>query len=205
MKTLAKVALITFAALSLLGCGNPFREDELQVRWEGSTDYNMLKQARGDLELAVALKAKKLNVTITSGGGPVLTSLEIARLVRDTSEKTGLVVEIHATALCASGCTFVLASGTPGHRYISQWALFVVHSMQMSAGFMEAPTCVSYITDPKTQDDKATDVVLRLMRDSYTRYTKADPDTVEKWITCGNEQVGRGDLALRMGFVDQVE
>lgn len=173
------------------------------VRWEGPTDADMLKQARDDVAETLSSKATTLKVTINSGGGPIFTSLAIARLVRDASDK-GLVVEMHAEGLCASGCTFVLAAGTPGHRYIDSMTLFLVHSMQ-KLGDDDEPTCVSYVPDPTTQGAKADDVLLHIMRDTYARYTKASPDTIEKWITCGNEQVGRGDLALQMGFVDAVE
>ena len=57
------------------------------VRWEGVTDLDMLKQVRADLDAAVKDRVKTLRVTLTSPGGPVITSLEIARLVRDASDK----------------------------------------------------------------------------------------------------------------------
>ena len=173
------------------------------VRWEGSTDLDMLKQVRADLDAAAKAKVKTLRVYITSPGGPVITSLEIARLIRDTTERTGLVVEIHAQALCASGCTFVLASGTPKHRFISKWALFLVHPPQ--GGGFGPPSCISRVDDPQTQDDKVTDVLLDLMRDHYVRYTLAAPDEVTRWLTCGNEQVGRGELATRLNMADATE
>jgi ATP-dependent protease ClpP protease subunit len=170
------------------------------VRWEGSTDNDMLKLAREAVEAATAKdsKIKVLRVSIISGGGPVITSLEIARLLRDASEKKGLIVEIHAEALCASGCTWVLAAGTPGHRYMSAWALFLVHPPQRSG-------CMEYADEAKTEDAKITNALLDLLRDSYIRYTGASKADVEKWLTCGNEQVGRGDLAVKLGFADKAE
>lgn len=173
------------------------------VRWEGQTDIDMLKQVRADIESASDGKIKTLKVALVSPGGPVITSLEIARLIRDTTERTGLVIEIHAEALCASGCTFVLASGTPQHRFISKWALFLVHPPQ-GGGFGEA-SCISHVDNPKTQQDKITDVLFDLMRDHYVRYTGASPAEVEEWLTCGNEQVGSGELAVRLNMADATE
>ncbi len=165
------------------------------VRWEGGTDLDMLKQARTDLEDAKRdTKIKTLRVDLTSPGGPVLTSLEIARLVRDASDG-GLIVEFHAVALCASGCTFVLAAGTPGHRYISKWALFLVHPPQGQG-------CIEHADDAKTQEDKINNVMFDLMRDSYVRYTGQPPAEVEIWLTCGHEQAGNGTLAVTLHIAD---
>jgi len=168
------------------------------VRWEGITDLDMLKQVRADLDSAAKDHVKTLRVSLTSPGGPVITSLEIARLVRDASDK-GLVIEIHAVAICASGCTFVLASGTPKHRFISRWALFLVHPPQQGG------ECVKRVADPQTPDEKVSDVLLDLMRDHYVRYTGAEPSQAEAWITCGNEQVGNGDLAYKLNMADASE
>lgn len=185
---------------------DPKSDTVKSVRWEGSTDIDMLKQVRDDLTSATAAdsKIKTLRVSILSGGGPVITSLEIARLVRDTTERTGLIVEFHAEALCASGCTFVLASGTPKHRFISRWALFLVHPPQGGSMF-GAPTCIEHVDEPKTQDDKVTNALFDLMRDGYVRYTGQAPADVERWLTCGNEQVGNGELAVRMHIADASE
>lgn len=169
------------------------------VRWEGLTDRDMLTQARADLDAAVEAKVKTLRVSLFSPGGPVITSLEIARLVRDTSERTGLIVEIHAEALCASGCTFVLASGTPNHRFISRWALFLVHSMQSNG------ECVVRVADPQTPEEKASTVLLDLMRDHYIRYTGRPSAEVVGWLTCGREQVGTGELAVHLNLADATE
>jgi len=128
--------------------------------------------------------------------------LEIARLVRDASDK-GLVVEFHAEALCASGCTFVLAAGTPGHRFISKWALFLVHPIQ--GGGFGGGSCIEHSDNPKTQDEKAINAIYDLMRDSYVRYTGQTPAQVEVWLTCGNEQVGGGALAVTLNIADVAE
>lgn len=170
------------------------------VRWEGEINYTMLKRARNDLiDAAGHDKIKTLRVLITSPGGNAIMSLELARLVRDLSERSGLIVEIHAESLCASGCTFVLAAGTPGHRFISQWALFLVHPPQGENG------CMAYVPDATTPNDKITNTLLVLMVANYVRYTGRPQAEVEQWATCGNEQVGTGALAVTMGIADAVE
>jgi len=187
------------AGLVILGlalCTAPKAE---AVRWEGVTDIDMLHQVQKDLDQAVKDNVKVLNVSLSSPGGPVLTSLEIAKLVRDTSERTGLIVEIHASMLCASGCTWVLASGTPGHRYINHDILFLVHSMQDRDG------CVTYVPDPKTPDDKATDRIFDMMRSAYMRYTGRSVKEVTEWTTCGKELVGPGELAVQLNMADHTE
>ncbi len=169
------------------------------VRWEGQTDMTMLHQVQEDLDQAAKNNIGILKVSLSSPGGPVLTSLAIAKLVRDTEEKTGLIIEIHASIMCASGCTFVLASGSPGHRYIDKEILFLVHPMQSDGG------CVVHVPLPLTQEDKATDVLFDLMRTAYIRYTGHSLKDVTEWTTCGKELVGKGDLALVLNMADKLE
>ncbi len=37
------------------------------------------------------------------------------------------------------------------------------------------------------------------------KFTGKDKATVEDWLTCGKERVGRGQLAVDMGIADKVE
>jgi len=160
----------------------------------------MLKQVRTDIEYATAKdsKIKVLKFYLLSGGGPVITSLEIARTIRKASD-AGLAVEIHAEGLCASGCTWVLASGTPGHRYITRSALFLVHPIQSNG------TCIAYVEKAKTEDEKITNALLHIARDAYAKYTKRPPAEVEDWLSCGQERAGGGDLAVSLGMADKLE
>ena len=170
------------------------------ARYVGETDLDMLNSIRGDLESATGKdsKVKVYRLYITSPGGSVVTSLDIARRLREASDK-GLVVEVHAEALCASGCTWVLAAGTPGHRYISKWALFLVHGPQSRS------ECKAYVEKPKTEDEKITNAILYWGRDMYVWLTKKAPAEVEDWLSCGQERVGLGNLAVTMGLADKVE
>lgn len=78
------------------------------IRLEGETDLDMLKAVRGALEyVAGKSEIKTLRVLITSPGGPAITSLEIARILRDASDR-GLIVETHGEGLVASGGTLSL-------------------------------------------------------------------------------------------------
>jgi len=174
-----------------------------EVLWQGGTDEDMLKQVREDISNARDdKKIKTLKVTLLSPGGLVVTALEIARLVRKASD-AGLVVEIHAVALCASGCTFVLAAGTPGKRFISSEAFFLVHAPQQR-GYASSE-CVKYVPDPKTVDDKITNVILDMLRDAYIKYTGHKAAEVETWLTCEKEIVGPGTLAVAMGIADKTD
>jgi hypothetical protein len=65
--------------------------------------------------------------------------------------------------------------------------------------------CQSYTQDPSTPDDKIKDTLLELMRDAYMRYTGLDRELIEFWLTCGNEQVGPGGMAVRMAMADATE
>lgn len=201
---LLSILVLVFLSFSLNAWEmHPSTNDETRsVRWEGQTDFAMLAQVRSDLESARQAKLKKLEVELISPGGPVLSSLEIARLVRNASDK-GLVVEFHAVALCASGCTFVLASGTPGHRFINKGTLFLVHSMQ--EGDEKKLSCVAHVDFPVTQNEKATNVLFDLMRDAYVKYTGQSPAEVENWLTCGDERVGPGQLAVTLHIADATE
>lgn len=175
------------------------------IRLEGETDLDMLKSVRGALEyVAGQPKIKTLRVIITSPGGPAITSLEIARILRDASDR-GLIVETHGEGLVASGGTFVLSAGTPGKRYISKWAVFLVHAPQVGGSWIEPPTCGSFKDTPQTERDKIVNTILVLMRDHYVRYTGKPAATVEEWLSCGWEQIGTGQLAVDMGIADKVE
>jgi ATP-dependent protease ClpP protease subunit len=175
------------------------------VTWEGVSDLDMLHTVRADLKSAREdKKIKTLRVLLLSPGGPVITSLEIARLVRQASD-AGLIVEIHGVALIASGGTFILAAGTPGKRYIAKQTFFLVHSVQVGGGFMSAPECGVHKDDPKSVDDRMLNVLLDTMRDLYARLTGKPAAEVEKWLTCGKERIGTGQLALDLGIADRLE
>ncbi len=170
-----------------------------EVLWQDATDLDMLKQVRSDIEYARNDKdVKTLRATLLSPGGPVITALEIARLVRKASD-SGLAVEIHAVGLCASGCTFVLAAGTPGKRFVDSGAVIVVHGPRDGSG------CVRYTHDAKTEEDKIRNTVLEALRNAYAKYTGKPREVTEKWVTCDNEQTGFGELAVGLGLADKVE
>ncbi len=199
-----RLFLFAFAIISILATSvyslNYFIGTR-QVYWEGETGIEMLHQVQADLDSMH--KGQKLVVTITSPGGPVVTSLEIARLVRQASDR-GVIVEIHATALCASGCTIVLSSGTPNYRFITKQALFLVHPPQQGSGFGPS-RCVDRVETPKDVDEKVSNVFYDSLVNAYVKYTGKDKATILELIKCGNEQVGFGVLALQLGIADRLE
>ena len=223
---IAIIATLTGGGLYNL---NPFGGEKINTtRWEGSTDITMLEQVRKDLATAKEDRATKLEVKILSTGGPVITSLEIARLVRKASNE-GLTVEITAEGVCASGCTFVLASGTPGHRFITKNALYTVHPIQR--GGFGGSVCVDrkgqhdedYDPDAKpstneavndkkaeekpkrpTEQDKVINALYDAMVNNYVEYSGQDQETIEYWMTCGRSQVGLVELAVKLKLADAV-
>lgn len=173
-------------------------------RLDGGLDLDSVKAIRNDLEDALKKdsKIKTYRLYLTSPGGAVIAATEIARMLGEASDK-GLIVETYATGLCASGCTLVLAAGTRGHRTISNWTLFLVHPVQVGGfgGFQ----CMDHKVIAKTQEEKAINVLMEMLRDVYVKFTGKDKATVEGWLTCGNEQVGMGKLAVDLGMADKVE
>lgn len=169
------------------------------VLWEGETGLEMLHQVRADL--APLKRGDILQVTLVSPGGNVVTSLEIARLVREASDR-GVIVEIHATALCASGCTFVLAAGTPGHRFIGVQTLYLVHPIQAGMG-----SCVDRkaVEGQTGQDAKILNTLYDFMVASYARYSGHPASEIETWFVCGQEQAGGGVVAVKLGLADRTE
>ena len=153
---------------------------------------------------------QNLRVEIASPGGSALMGVDIARQLRDYSD-SGAVVEVHATALCASACTLVLASGTPGYRYIEPMALFLVHPLQ--SGGYGGMTCNEKKGDLRAspdrfahreQDDRVADELRDMLRDSYVRFTGRPAAVVEGWLHCGGESIGRGQMAVDMGIADKI-
>ncbi len=169
------------------------------VRLIGGTDLEMLDKVRAALGEARMHGRHQVSFTLISPGGSVVPALEIAREIRDAYDRDGIVVEIHAQTLCASGCTFVLAAGTPGHRFINPATLFLVHPIQSGRGCLENPPV------PVEQDEKVVATMYGMLRDAYVRYTSQSPEVVQDWLICGKERVGRGMLAVDMHIADAVE
>lgn len=146
-----------------------------------------------------------LKVNITSPGGEAFSGFEIAQTFRRLSDKKHVAVEVHASSLCASACSWILASGTPGHRIIHQNTLVLIHPLQRSNGF--GRECVDHKPADKVKDldDQSVNVVMDIARDLYVWFTGRPVAEVEKWLTCGKEQVDNGQLAVKLGMADVLE
>jgi len=194
-------ALVLFTAFVGYGAIWERPTGPIDVLWQGETDVEMLNQIRHDVT-AAQQAGRPLRAHLVTPGGPVVLCLEMARLIRNASDN-GTVVEIHGEGLVASCGTFVLASGTPGHRYISQTALFLVHPMK-SGGMFQEPTCLAPVADPKTEDEKVVNELYLNAWRTYARMTGRSLADVKSWMSCGNETVG-ADMAVAMGIADKVE
>ncbi len=186
------VSLVAVVVLTYLPRPTP------TVRLYGSTDLDMLNTVRAELAAARADHRRRVRFDLLSPGGGVFVALEIARELRDASD-SGMTVEIHARTMCASGCTMVLSSGTPGFRYIHPSTLFLVHPIQTQGGCLDHPPVQVAV------EDKVTITVYAMFRDAYVRNTGQSVETVEDWLVCGHERVGRGMLAVDMHIADALE
>jgi ATP-dependent protease ClpP protease subunit len=183
-------------AMGTSGCTSKWHDTE----WVGGTDLDMFKQIEADIKY-VKTWNRNLRVRLISPGGPAVLCLEMARMIRDASDK-GTVIEIHGQAVVASCGTFLLAAGTPGKRFVTPTTTFLVHGLQQSS--FSGSGCVEWSKEPKTEDEKIVASLYDTMSTSYARYTGKSYAVTSEWVKCGNEAVG-ADKAVAMGIADQVE
>lgn len=209
------LAVLLLAAVAVVPMGASLFRSEKTVTWEGSTDIEMLHQAQADLKDLQA--GDKIVINLVSPGGPVITSLEIARLVRNTANR-GVIVEIHGNTIIASGATFVFAAGSKGYRYMTKPTLFLVHPIQVGGGF-GPPMCVDRKWAQEnsaseqvrekaaglTQEQKIILMLINEMEESYMASLGQTRANVQAWLVCGDERVGNAKLAVEMGFADKIE
>lgn len=205
-----KTIIVAFLVFSL-SCFNiakaespPVPENTVEeISLLGEIDVDMLNQVKNGIKAAQEQqgKIKTLRITISSPGGSALGGLEIGKIIRDASDN-GIVVQIKAEILCASACTFVLASGTPGYRYVTSQTLILVHGLQSNDSM--TLSCHDYKQMPTTQDDKIANVILDMIHKLYSRLTGKSLEVVRTWTICGNEQAGGGELAVKLGLADHV-
>jgi ATP-dependent protease ClpP protease subunit len=176
--------------------GYAVRSAPYDVVWEGGTDLDMFHKIQADLATG-----RHLRVQLLSPGGPAVLCLEMARMIRNASDR-GQRVEIHGQALVASCGTFILAAGTPGHRYITSTTLFLVHPLQRMS--FSGGECVKRPEELKTEEDKVIASLYDIMAATYARLTGKSKATVTKWLACGEESVG-ADMAVEMGIADKIE
>ncbi len=148
-------------------------------------------------------KIKMLRVGITSQGGDAVAGFTSARILRQLSDKGEIKVEVHASGLCASACTWILASGTPGNRFIDRYTITLVHPVQR--GGMFGMSCIEHKDKAKDQGDKMGNVFLETARDLYVKFTGQTKETVEKWISCGHEIAGQGQSLVDLKIADKLE
>lgn len=158
---------------------------------------DLVKRINQDSEIKV------LKIDITSPGGEAIAGFTISRMLRTLSNQGKVVVEIHASGLCASACTWILASGTPGHRYIETYTFTLVHPVQTMT--IMGPVCIKYISNPSNVDELVDNLFLTIARDLYMEFTGQPKAVVTEWVTCGHEKAGMGQMLVDMKIADKLE
>lgn len=197
---------VLFSMLMLASCATPTATKTVRtLNINGEISPDVLKEVRAAvLEVEENPNITMLRVNITSPGGEAFSGFEIAQTFRRLSDKKHIAVEIHASSLCASACSWILASGTPGHRIIHQHTLVLIHPLQRGGGFGPA-TCTDHRPVAKDLDDQTVNVIMDIARDLYVQFTGRPVEDVEVWLTCGKEQVNNGKLAIKLGMADILE
>ncbi len=181
-------------------------DDEVkEIRIDGVITEDTLKAVREAIKEVEKKdsKIKMLKIGITSPGGDAVAGFTSSRLLRQMSDRKRVKVEIHASGMCASACTWILASGTPGNRFVDRYTITLVHPVQK--GNMFGISCVEHKDATKDQGDKMDNAFLELGRDLYMMFTGADKKTVETWLSCGHEIAGQGDSLVALKMADKVE
>jgi len=134
----------------------------------------------------------------------VVSGFEVIRLV-EQAKTSGMAVEFHGGGMVASMATVLIASGSPGHRYVYEHAFVVIHGIQVQAGPFGESECFSPTTVPVNERDRTglqlTDTMIALL----AGYAGQPVEVAASWLTCGNEQYGDGWLLVKLGLADLVE
>jgi hypothetical protein len=191
---LIKLALFAFAVFAGLLLWQSSHRCEAE--WTGFIGMELRQQAQNDLEAASGCDV--LVVSLYSPGGSVFDTLEMVRLLEQT-KRNGLVVEVRGHTLIASGATFLLAAGSPGHRYVEPETLVLIHGIQV--GWYG---CKEHVNDPKEEFDKFFNVMYERLVVEYSRLSGRPIRETWGWLECGNAQAGNGWLLKNLGLADHV-
>jgi ATP-dependent protease ClpP protease subunit len=159
-----------------------------------------LGKVRQAVDRAVASECEALQVEIFSPGGGAFESIEVAQTLRRARHK--LRIETIGRSQVVSGATFILASGSPGHRYIEENAVFMVHGVQVGNYFTSE--CKGVTLPAETETDKYINRLIEALAQEYSNATGVPLEETEAWLICGNESVGGGQLAIDMGLADRL-
>lgn len=206
--TMNKFLAVILLSLPLLGCsGLPKFEapsDTEVVMLDDEISLASVKLVKQAIEnVHKDYNKKTLRVFLSSPGGHAIAGLYVARLLQQEADRGQVVVETRAEGWCASACTFIVASGTKGHRTADPYTFVLVHPIQR--GGMFGSSCVEWVKEPKDQGDKAGNAILSLARDIYMKGTGKDYFTVTEWLTCGKEIAGKGQVLVDLGMADRLE
>lgn len=161
----------------------------------------MVAQAITDFKAAEGCKV--LRIDLHSPGGLVTEGLELVRLIEKARE-SGQIVEIHGGGMVSSMATWIIAAGSPGHRYVFLHSLVVIHGLQSSGPFGER-SCFTPPDPVVDEQDKIAVQMLETLAVLYAKYTGRPLEETRKWLKCGNEQHGNGWLLIKLGMADLIE
>jgi hypothetical protein len=173
------------------------------ARWESEIDFGFARQVREDLAKAKEARCEILKVALMSPGGSVIQTFEATRAILAARDE-GLVVEIHGQTLVASGATFILAAGSPSHRFLDKNALYLIHGARRQSSPFEEPKCLTILPEPQTEDDRVTNEVLKIMGEWYARLSGKSYKEASSWLACGKDAIGPS-VAVKRGLADHLE
>lgn len=193
------VSLVLFTGCSVFFPPEP-DSNLCHAWWRGEINPSFVERIESDIARIKDNGCKQITVELLSPGGSVIAAIEAVRVIH-SARAEGLIVELHGSSLVASAGTAILAAGTPGHRFVHEYTLTIIHAMK--SGY--AGTCVQYTSNPTNEEEKIANQLLDTFVAMLARDTGNSIETVKDWLKCNNEQVGDGWLLLRLGFADTLD
>lgn len=173
-----------------------------KVEWQGEVNAAMVQQVKVDLARFEFYRCSTARIYVFSPGGFVVDGLEILRLMEHARQR--MILETHGGSIAASMATFVLAAGSPGHRYTWRHTLTLIHGPKTQTGFDEF-ACLAIIANPTTENEKLGNQIVRTMAAVYAELTGNPLSVTTGWLECGKEQAGDGYLLVKLGIADYIE
>lgn len=195
-----RLALFLSLSLLLSSCSTYLWKDPnlCKAWWLTEINQAFVAKVKADLTRVQENGCKVIQVEVFSPGGSVVSTFEVVRLMQEARQK-GLIIETYGRAMVASGATFVLAAGTPGHRYVGRHTFVLIHAPKRGWGVVE---CITYVENPTTEDAKIENIIIDKMAEIYSELSGRPFSATKTWVTCGQEQAGGGELLIRLGLAD---
>ena len=191
---------IALALLFTVSCGTLLSDQDVcKADWNGAIDSAFLTKVKADLKKGKS--CEKFVVTLYSPGGSVFDTLEVVREMEEA--KKYQIVEVHGRTWVASGATFILGSGTKGHRFVHKRTVGLLHGIQLSNGWESQ--CGELKESPLTDNDKLLNALILTLIMEYADAAGKSLEEVFSWLECNNTQIGPGEMFVKLGLADHVE